>query len=101
MGSCAFHAIIREKIFKLYKSVSLYLDVYKRQVLGLPLGLVLVRLMSAAFTTDLYTLNEPARIGSILLALVVTVLFVLAAQLITYRRIRDLDFIQALKTRIS
>lgn len=68
---------------------------------GLPLGWGLVKLMALNFTTDLYTLNEPLSLSSLLLALASTLAFVLLAQLITYRRIVRMDFIQALKTRIS
>lgn len=69
--------------------------------LGLPLGWGLVKLMGQSFTTDLYTLTEPVSLTSLLLALGSTLLFVLLAQLITYRRIQRMDFIQALATRIS
>ena len=69
--------------------------------LGLPVGWGLVKLMELNFTTDLYTLTEPVSLTSLLLALASTLLFVLLAQLITYRRIQRMDFIQALTTRIS
>lgn len=55
--------------------------------LGLPVGWGLVKLMELNFTTDLYTLTEPVSLTSLLLALASTLLFVLLAQLITYRRI--------------
>lgn len=70
-------------------------------LLGLPVGWGLVKLMELNFTTDLYTLTEPVSLTSLLLALASTLLFVLLAQLITYRRIQRMDFIQALTTRIS
>ena len=90
----------QKEIFRLLWGENMLLALMGMLV-GLPLGWGLVKLMAINFTTDLYTLSEPLSPTSLLLALVSTLAFVLLAQLITYRRIVRMDFIQALKTRIS
>ena len=90
----------RQEIFRLLAGENLLLAALGL-LLGVPLGWGLVKLMGLSFTTDLYTLTEPVSLTSLLLALGSTLLFVLLAQLITYRRIQRMDFIQALTTRIS
>lgn len=90
----------QQEIFRLLVGENLLLSA-AGLLLGLPLGRLLIWLMEVNFTTDLYTLTEPISATTIFLTLICSIAFVLAAQLITYRRIKRMDFIQALKTRIS
>ncbi len=70
-------------------------------IAGIPLGLWLARYMGRSFSTDIYTMNEPVSIGGIGASIALTVIFILFAQLMTYAKIHKLDFMQALKNRIS
>lgn len=70
-------------------------------LLGVPMGYGMTAYSSAVFSTDLYTLYMSPTPTSILAAFVFTVLFLLFAQFATYEKIRKLDFLQALKNRIS
>ncbi len=68
---------------------------------GIPIGLWLVDYMGKSFTTDVYTMNEPVYPGSIVISIILTIVFIILAQLMTYAKIYRLDFMQALKNRIS
>lgn len=70
-------------------------------LLGVPVGNVMAEYSSAAFSSDLYTLDMSPTINALIMAAVYTIGFVLLAQLATYRKIRKLDFLQALKNRES
>jgi putative ABC transport system permease protein len=70
-------------------------------VAGIPVGLWLVNYMGETFTTDIYTMAEPVNPISIFVSIILTVIFVISAQLMTYAKIHKLDFMQALKSRIT
>ncbi len=70
-------------------------------LLGVPAGSMLCEYSSAAFTTDLYSIDMTPTVGAIIAAGFFTALFVLAAQFATYKRIQKLDFLQALKNRVE
>lgn len=70
-------------------------------VTGIPMGLWLVDYMGKSFTTDIYTMSEPVNPSNILASIVLTITFIVLAQLMTYAKIHKLDFMQALKNRIS
>jgi putative ABC transport system permease protein len=70
-------------------------------LLGIPVGNALAQSSSAAFSNDIYTIDMSPTFGSLIMAGVYTVGFVLLAQLATYRKIKRLDFLQALKNRES
>jgi putative ABC transport system permease protein len=70
-------------------------------LLGIPVGYVMADYSTAAFSTDMYTLDMSPTPNALIMAGFYTVLFVLLAQLATYRKIRKLDFLQALKNRES
>lgn len=70
-------------------------------IVGIPLGLWLVNYMGDAFTTDIYTMKEPINPKSIFISIILTIIFIILAQLMTYAKIHKLDFMQALKNRIS
>ena len=68
---------------------------------GIPIGLWLVDYMGKTFTTDIYTMSEPVNPINILASIVLTIVFIVLAQLMTYAKINKLDFMQSLKNRIS
>lgn len=70
-------------------------------ILGIPVGKLMTEYSSAAFSTDLYSLDMSPTIGAGIQAGVYTIFFILVAQLATYRKIIKLDFLQALKNRES
>ncbi len=70
-------------------------------IFGIPIGLWLVHYMGVSFTTDLYTMKEPVTISGIATSIALTIVFITLAQLMTYAKIHRLDFMQALKNRVS
>lgn len=68
-------------------------------VAGIPLGVMLCKYSEEVFSTDLYSLDMMPTFETAIWAGAFTVGFVLLAQLATYRKIRKLDFLQALKNR--
>lgn len=70
-------------------------------LLGIPVGNLMSEYSSAAFSTDIYSLDMSPTLNALIMAGVYTVGFVLLAQLATYRKIQKLDFLQALKNRES
>lgn len=70
-------------------------------IAGIPVGLWLVDYMSKTFTTDVYTMNEPVNPNNLIVSIIMTIVFIILAQLMTYAKIHKLDFMQALKNRIS
>jgi putative ABC transport system permease protein len=69
-------------------------------LLGVPVGTAMLSYSTLAFSTENYTIAMEPTIVSIVLAAIVTLLFVLLAQAATYQKINKLDFLEALKTRI-
>lgn len=70
-------------------------------LLGIPVGKMFSEYSSAAFSTDIYTIDMTPTWNALIMAGVYTIGFVLLAQLATYRKIKKLDFLQALKNRES
>lgn len=70
-------------------------------LLGIPLGYLLSDYSSAAFSTDIYSVDMSPTSKALIMAAVFTAVFVFLAQLATYRKIQKLDFLQALKNRES
>jgi len=66
---------------------------------GIPVGWMFCKYSSEVFSTDIYSLDMMPTLGTAVWAGVFTIGFVLLAQLATYRKIRKLDFLQALKNR--
>ncbi|MBP1925921.1 putative ABC transport system permease protein [Sedimentibacter acidaminivorans] len=86
-----FYMLIRENMIMSFIGI----------IIGIPLGLWLVDYMGKSFTTDVYTMNEPVRTNSIVVSIILTIVFLSLAQFMTYAKIHKLDFMQALKNRIS
>ncbi len=68
-------------------------------LIGIPVGKMFCQYSGLAFSTDIYTLDMAPTLTEGVWAGVFTVVFVVFAQLATYRKIRRLDFLQALKNR--
>ena len=70
-------------------------------VLGIPLGRWLIELLQTSFQTEFYTMTAPIETNSYIYAAALTVFYVLIAQYFSSLKIKRLDFIEALKNRIS
>ena len=86
-----FFMIIRENLVMTFFGI----------LVGIPVGRMFVRGVQEAFSNDIFTLKAPIAINIYFFAAIFTVFFVVAAQLFTLRKIYKLDFIEALKSRIS
>ncbi len=70
-------------------------------LVGIPLGWQMVVITVRFYSNELYTFTAIPELESFLHAGILTVVFVVLAQGATYTRIRRLDFIEALKNRVS
>jgi putative ABC transport system permease protein len=70
-------------------------------VYGLPMGMLLIDGMRTIYVSDVYTFDAPISIINIVYSYVFTFLCLTFAQLITYKKIKNLNFIEALKSRIT
>jgi len=70
-------------------------------VYGLPMGKALIDALRTVYVSDLYTFDALINVKNILYAYVFTTVCLTIAQLITYKKIRTLNFIEALKSRTS
>jgi len=68
---------------------------------GIPLGIILISYTQTMFSTDIYTLTGQVTFKNIIISISLTFVFIIFAQLLTYKKIHKLNFIEALKTRIS
>ena len=70
-------------------------------VLGIPLGRWLMDLLETTFQTEFYNMTAPIETNSYIYAAILTVFYVLLAQYFSSHKIKKLDFIEALKNRIT
>jgi putative ABC transport system permease protein len=70
-------------------------------IIGIPLGRAMLTAMSSSFSTELYTMKVDVPFNAYVLTAVLTFVFVVLAQVATYSRIHRLDFIEALKNRMT
>ena len=70
-------------------------------VYGLPMGKLLIDALRTVYVSDLYTFDAPINVKNIFYAYMFTIICLTIAQLITYKKIRTLNFIEALKSRTS
>ena len=68
---------------------------------GIPLSIVMMDSVMSQFSTDLYTLRIEWEPIMFVQAAFFTIVFVWIAEAATYRKIKKLDFIEALKNRIT
>ncbi len=66
---------------------------------GLPAGKLFTLYSQQAFSNNMYTLDMSPTTGAMIQASIYTVLFIIVAQFATYKKIKQLDFLQALKVR--
>lgn len=70
-------------------------------LMGIPLGMGMIQAMSVAFSSDMITFPVIMSPKIFIIAAVATLFFVFIAQLAARKKIYTLDFIEALKSRIS
>ncbi|MDY0235557.1 MAG: FtsX-like permease family protein [Gudongella sp.] len=70
-------------------------------ILGIPLGYIMTLAIVTAVSTEMFVIPAIITPSIYIFSGVATILFVVIAQLATYRKITNLNFIDALKTRIS
>ncbi len=70
-------------------------------IMGMPLGRFMIEQLGKVYSTELYTFDVPTSLRTYLMAIVLTMVFIAFAQLATVNRINKLNFIDALKNRIS
>ncbi len=68
---------------------------------GIPMGKYMGTAMGNMYSNEIYTLEITADIKSYIIACGFTLLFIILSQLATYRKINKLNFLQALKNRVS
>jgi len=70
-------------------------------IVGIPLGASMINGMSESFSSEMITFPAALSPKFFLQAAVATIIFVIIAQLATLKKIYNLNFIDALKSRIS
>jgi len=70
-------------------------------IIGIPLGRAMAKAMESVYSTYIYTFTLPISFSSYIYSALATIIFVVLAQLSTLRKIYKLDFMEALKSRIS
>lgn len=70
-------------------------------IIGIPMGFSFANSIGKSFSSDLYTLNDPINVKQIILGIIVTTFFLTLAQLVTFRKIKNLNFLEALKSRTT
>ena len=68
---------------------------------GIPIGGIMIRGVEKAFSNDLFTMHSKISMNTYMTSIFLTIFFVCFAQLFTIRKIYKLDFMEALKSRIS
>lgn len=70
-------------------------------IVGIPLGAGMIKGMVESFSSDIMTLPYILKPEAFIQAAAATIMFVIIAQLATLRKVYNLNFIDALKSRIS
>lgn len=90
----------KKEIFKIVTKENTVMTIFGI-ILGIPLGQSMLSSLEKTFNTEIYTLEMNPTLSSYIITSVLTIAFVVLAQLATYKKINKLDFIEALKNRIS
>ncbi|MBZ2174447.1 FtsX-like permease family protein [Schnuerera sp. xch1] len=90
----------KHQIFKIITKENAVMTVFGI-ILGIPLGQFMMSSLEKTFSIELYTIDMSPTLSSYIITAVITIVFVVIAQLATYKKINKLDFIEALKNRIS
>lgn len=70
-------------------------------IIGIPVGNYMGSAMGQMYSNEIYTMEIAGSMKSYLMACFFTVFFIILAQLATYKKINKLNFLQALKNRVS
>lgn len=70
-------------------------------IIGLPIGQYMIRILEEVYSTEIYTMEVQTSFLTYVESILLTILFVMLAQLFTLKKINKLDFMEALKNRIS
>lgn len=92
--------LLKTEIFKMIIKENMMMSVLGI-IAGIPLGKWLIDYLGLMFSTDIYTMQGSVTLKEIITAIILTIIFIISAQLMTYAKIHKLDFMQALKNRIS
>ncbi len=90
----------KKAIFKLVTRENALMTVFGL-ILGMPIGYAMCAGIVGAVSTEMYTIPAIIEPFVYVYAGIATVIFVFIAQLATYKKIKHLNFIDALKNRIS
>lgn len=90
----------KNEIFKIVTKENAVMTVFGI-ILGMPLGKSMMSSIEKTFSTEIYTIDMNPTLSSYVITAALTIAFVVLAQLATYKKINKLDFIEALKNRIS
>ena len=69
-------------------------------LLGIPVGAAMLHYSSSSFSTEAYTIKMEPTFSAMIYAAIATIFFIVLAQGATFRKIKKLDFLQALKYRV-
>lgn len=69
-------------------------------LLGIPVGAAMLHYSSSSFSTEAYTIKMEPTFSAMIYAAIATIFFIVLAQGATFRKIKKLDFLQALKSRV-
>ncbi|WFA08565.1 ABC transporter permease [Tissierella sp. Yu-01] len=70
-------------------------------LLGIPLGYGMCVGLSSAVSTEIYSIPTMISPGTYIISAIATIVFVTVAQLATIRKIHNINFMEALKNRVS
>ncbi|HZJ98699.1 MAG TPA: FtsX-like permease family protein [Tissierellaceae bacterium] len=70
-------------------------------IIGIPLGYSMCTGMAESVSTEIYIIPAFVETSTYLYAGIITIIFVVIAQLATIRKIHDINFLEALKNRVS
>lgn len=90
----------KKEIFNIISKENILMTVFGI-ILGIPLGQSMVSSLEKTFSTEIYTIEMNPTVSNFIMTSILTIAFVALAQLATYKKINKLDFIEALKNRIS
>ncbi|MEI8216973.1 MAG: FtsX-like permease family protein [Eubacteriales bacterium] len=70
-------------------------------LIGIPVGKAMLDYSAQTFSTEMYTFHMQPTLAAGIYSTIFTLIFILLAQAATYRKISKLDFLQAIKNRVS
>jgi len=88
----------KNEIFNIVSMETLYMTIVGI-LLGFPLSKLFIIGLAESFSTDLYTMSSNINLNEYIITTIATIIFVFFAQMMTYKKINNLDFIEALKNR--